>query len=469
MRKKQKRTERGIPLIALVVTIVVLLILAGVAIAMLRGQNGILSEAESAKEATENKGAEEKVGLAISAARVKGLGALTVANLREEVENNYGGTVTGEEFPVTVTIDGKAFSVTTDGGVTSTKGISLNKSSLTLELQDGATVTETLTASLSDITGEITWSNSDESKATISATTGESITITAKAVGSTTITATCGSYTATCKVTVKEAMAIGSYVQYDVPYIDMYSGKEYTATNGWRYLGKDDSGNQLIVSTGIPAILYYYYNSNIGNQADGGKNSWWATNYEISSTTDILYKTTEGYDYDYKTDRGEPNKYATYGMRYRFGSIPFSYQASGTNVSTANTGIFRKVGNTTSGTNINLDFRTNGVEVVDVHNLTLAELNRATSKASGSTRTDTSTGSGFKDLTGTALGLFDMRKLDGYTQNYYYWLASPSTSYRDSVYFVYYNDSGIFFGGNYNNGVRPVVTLKPDVQLTVVD
>ena len=54
------------------ITIVVLLILAGVA--MIRGQNGILSEAESAKEATENKGAEEKVGLAISAARAKGLG-----------------------------------------------------------------------------------------------------------------------------------------------------------------------------------------------------------------------------------------------------------------------------------------------------------------------------------------------------------------------------------------------------------
>ena len=242
MRKKQKRTERGITLIALVITIVVLLILAGVAIAMLRGENGILSKAESAKEATENKGAEEKVGLAISAARTKGLGALTIANLREEVENNYGGTVTGEEFPATVTIDGKAFSVTTDGGVTSTKGISINTSSLTLELQDGATVTETLTASLSDITGEITWSNSDDSKATISATTGESITVTAKAVGSTTITATCGSYTATCKVTVKKVMAIGSYVQYDIPYTDMYSGQEYTVTNGWRYLGKDDSG-----------------------------------------------------------------------------------------------------------------------------------------------------------------------------------------------------------------------------------
>ena len=468
MRKKQKRTERGITLIALVVTIVVLLILAGVAIAMLRGQNGILSEAESAKEATENKGAEEKVGLAISAARVKGLGALTVANLREEVENNYGGTVTGEEFPVTVTIDGKAFSVTTDGGVTSTKGVSINKSSLTLELQDGATVTETLTASLSDITGAVTWSNSDDSKATISATTGESITVTAKAVGSTTITATCGSYTATCKVTVKETMAIGSYVQYDMPYIDMYSDQEYTATNGWRYLGKDDSGNQLIVSTGIPAILYYDRSNNIGNQADGGANSWWAIKNEISSTIDTLYQTTKGYDYN--TDNGEPNKYAAYGMRYNFRSIPFSYQASGTSVSTANTGIFRKVGNTTSGTNINLNFEANGVEVVDVHNLTLAELNRATNKASGSTRADTSTSSGFKDLTGTALGLFNMKKLEGYTYvNYYYWLASPYTGSRNLVCRVDFSNSYVSSNGGVNHGVRPVVSLKPDVQLTVVD
>ena len=469
----KKSDARGVTLIALVVTIIVLLILAGVAISMLRGENGIIKQAQKANEATTDKGAEEKVGLSVSAARAKGMGVLTIANLREEVENSYGGTVTGEEFPVIVTIDGKAFSVTTDGGVTSTKGISLNKSSLTLELQDGATVTETLTASLSDITGEITWSNSDESKATISATTGESITVTAKAVGSTTITATCGSYTAACKVTVKEAIAIGSYVQYDIPYKDMYTDQEYTATNGWRYLGKDDSGNQLIVSTGIPAILYYKSNNNIGNKADGGENSWWATKKEIGETTDTLYQTTKGYDYN--KDSGEPNKYAAFGMRYNFRSIPFSYQESETEVSTANTGIFRKVGNTISGTNINLNFEANGVEVVDVHNLTLAELNRATNKASGTSREDTNQDSGYQDLTGAAKGLFDMQKLDGYTDHYYYWLASPYAGERDSVCavlnLVY---EGISGSGSVNGdflylGVRPVVTLKPNVQLTVVN
>ena len=47
------RKNRGITLIALVVTIIVLLILAGISISMLTGQNGILNRAAEAKEKTE--------------------------------------------------------------------------------------------------------------------------------------------------------------------------------------------------------------------------------------------------------------------------------------------------------------------------------------------------------------------------------------------------------------------------------
>ena len=43
------KKEQGITLIALVVTIVVLLILAGVSIAMLIGENGIITRASEAK------------------------------------------------------------------------------------------------------------------------------------------------------------------------------------------------------------------------------------------------------------------------------------------------------------------------------------------------------------------------------------------------------------------------------------
>ena len=110
-----KEAQKGITLIALVITIIVLLILAGVSIAMLTGQNGILTQAQNAKTTTENKSAEEKVKLAIMGARADD-GTLTVGKLRTELAN-YGGTVEGDTFPVTATVDGKSFTVDDKGNV----------------------------------------------------------------------------------------------------------------------------------------------------------------------------------------------------------------------------------------------------------------------------------------------------------------------------------------------------------------
>ena len=52
MFKETLKRNKGITLIALVVTIIVLLILAGISISMLTGQNGILNRAAEAKEKT---------------------------------------------------------------------------------------------------------------------------------------------------------------------------------------------------------------------------------------------------------------------------------------------------------------------------------------------------------------------------------------------------------------------------------
>lgn len=52
MLEKTFKKNKGITLIALVVTIIVLLILAGISISMLTGQNGILKKAAEAKEKT---------------------------------------------------------------------------------------------------------------------------------------------------------------------------------------------------------------------------------------------------------------------------------------------------------------------------------------------------------------------------------------------------------------------------------
>ncbi len=58
--RKFRKNEIGITLIALVITIIVLLILASVSIAILIGQNGILIQAQNAKNETEQSGKEEK-------------------------------------------------------------------------------------------------------------------------------------------------------------------------------------------------------------------------------------------------------------------------------------------------------------------------------------------------------------------------------------------------------------------------
>ncbi len=60
------KNNKGITLIALVITIIVLLILAGVAIAMLSGDNGILTRASDAKIVNEIGALKDQVNLAAS-------------------------------------------------------------------------------------------------------------------------------------------------------------------------------------------------------------------------------------------------------------------------------------------------------------------------------------------------------------------------------------------------------------------
>ena len=67
MKTKLKiKQEKGITLIALVITIVVLLILAGVSISLVLNNNGVISKAKDAKNSTEKGQAQDEVNLAIN-------------------------------------------------------------------------------------------------------------------------------------------------------------------------------------------------------------------------------------------------------------------------------------------------------------------------------------------------------------------------------------------------------------------
>ena len=60
----KKTHNKGITLIALIITIIVLLILTGVTIATLTGENGILTQAKNAKKEMTKAEAKERIILA---------------------------------------------------------------------------------------------------------------------------------------------------------------------------------------------------------------------------------------------------------------------------------------------------------------------------------------------------------------------------------------------------------------------
>ena len=101
MRKIKKNSTNGITLIALVITIIVLLILAGVSIAMLTGDNGILTQAKEAKEANIAGTEKEQIQLAMQSLKMKKQAdnvstQVTPAELQKQLEDDGAKNVTVE-------------------------------------------------------------------------------------------------------------------------------------------------------------------------------------------------------------------------------------------------------------------------------------------------------------------------------------------------------------------------------------
>ena len=125
--------EKGVTLIALVITIIILLLLAGVAIAMLSGENGILNKASQSAEKTKRESAKERLKIELMAIKTDKLSNGQEANLTSLDENkdklkekNIDVAETGT--PREVELDGYKFKVkddlTIDGDGISTGGTS---------------------------------------------------------------------------------------------------------------------------------------------------------------------------------------------------------------------------------------------------------------------------------------------------------------------------------------------------------
>ena len=127
LSKKDIKANRGITLIALVITIIVLLILAGVTIATLTGDNGLLTKAGDARNTSEKAGEKERIQMEVAGAYDL-TGKLVASQVEENIRNNIKDitnvTATAKEgteekfFPVKATYNnGHKYQVDENGQI----------------------------------------------------------------------------------------------------------------------------------------------------------------------------------------------------------------------------------------------------------------------------------------------------------------------------------------------------------------
>ena len=139
------KKQKGITLIALVVTIIVLLILAGVSIAMLTGNNGILTQGKRAKEETTVGHEKEAVQMAYAGAKAKKLGEeVTAEDVNEQLTiNGENATATEGTNKIIVTFtSGKVYTIDQSGKITQKNPAKKGTLAYMYEKAEGCTKTD---------------------------------------------------------------------------------------------------------------------------------------------------------------------------------------------------------------------------------------------------------------------------------------------------------------------------------------
>ena len=486
--------NKGITLIALVVTIIVLLILAGISIQMLVGEGGILTNAKDASRETNKATAKENIDLEIAETvleyndlTTEGLNKHFKAhlpNLTHEGQNLTENPI--EEFPTIVELDGFVFEIDEYGKTKEVNGIILSKSSLNLQIEISGTektCEETeLTATLAGISGDITWNTEGEAVEVTKLEGGKSVNVKAQKAGEATITATCSGKTAECSVTVVEEEYIdNSYVNYDVTYKDVYTGTQYTSKTGWRLLTKIEeekdkynetkgtyTGDIEIISTGIPAKLYYsnvIKNFEIEDELSNVTKGYWAGNAEQR------VKFANDYFGENSNKENNENVYAAAGLLNNFKNIVFKVTGTKDTLETGSGNAFESRDTRNYGGYI--EIKKNGKEVKASENTTGEDLFEA-KIANGSIKEIRSVhlgdikGSNTKDtdkeqITSSSDKRQGLFILDNYTPEHntsykYFRLASPYTYTNDSIWGVM-NNGRITYGSGCA-GVRPVISIS---------
>ena len=262
------------------------------------------------------------------------------------------------------------------------------------------------------------------------------------------------------------------FIEYDISYTDMYSDKSYTNTNAWKILDFTDNGDGTysdvrLISTGVPAMLYYSYQS--------VNNEWWETDItKLNSFANILNTTipTGGKYRLYSDYSNYPALMASAGLyesekfetiKYKYGE---SFETWGNEEDYVNRGYFKNITNNNITYNESTSNVVTGADLFKVGNaevriLTLPETNKLLNK------TKNEFWGIVNNTTGTKI--FDVLNLP-YKGSY--WLASPYhyISDGDEKFMVGISRTNLNRYDNnnsksYNQGIRPIITLKGNFQL----
>ena len=483
---KERNNTKGITLIALVITIIVLLILAGVSIAMLTGQNGILTQAQNAKTTTANKSAEEKVKLAVMAVRAQSEDAsLDATKLKTEIEDNYAGVaeLTAGGFPVNITMDGKAFTVDSYGNVelagskpqmTEAKIVASANGEGTDVPDDQAEGTElyiSFKASLEN--GTITSVTCD--KGTVENKNGLYVMkITQNGTYTFTITGTgeTGSVTSTIPVKVSKydqraGIKVGDYVSYtpDTATGKTYDSEKlkkggYTGTSqqalskedlNWRVLRKNDDGSIDLIGDATSNSVYFSgslgYNNGVYLLNDICKELYSNSTHHITARSVNLEDMEK-----WLTDSGKTAR-ASYSTAVKYGETK---EYKGSNSYTPD--IYGKTedesANYYSEPTTNTYTPASGTATAD------NTLNAKQTYYSISIN-PTNYGDGAKVLSSANYYWVAARFVSCYSSNAYFGLRYANSSMYG--YNLFHSNSNTYYS---SNRLRPVVSLGSDVQIT---
>ena len=147
--------ENGITLVALIITIIILLILAGITINLLIGENGLIKRATEAAKKYELEAIKERIELVVLGS-YNNEGKLELDILKNNISENIPeATIVGEDFPIIVNVFDYSFEIDKDGKV---EFIESNKPEITHQPE----VTEVKVVENSDGTGNSIESDSVE-------------------------------------------------------------------------------------------------------------------------------------------------------------------------------------------------------------------------------------------------------------------------------------------------------------------